>query len=96
MVMARSSGPFELGRVVATPAAISAFEASGEQVADYLKRHANRDWGDVNEADKKLNDDDVDGGGRILSAYLLKSGTRIWIVTESDRFLTTALLPEEH
>ena len=31
---------------------------------------------------------------RILSAYTLDTGERIWIVTEGDRSTTTLLLPE--
>jgi hypothetical protein len=34
-------------------------------------------------------------GGRVSSAYGLRDGTRIWIITEADRSVTTILLPEE-
>ena len=33
---------------------------------------------------------------RLLSAYRLGDGTRIWIITEADRSSTTILLPEEY
>ncbi len=33
---------------------------------------------------------------RLLSAYRLSDGTKIWIVTEADRASTTILLPEEY
>ena len=36
------------------------------------------------------------GGTRVLSAYELRDGTRIWIITKSDRSVTTILLPEEY
>ena len=33
---------------------------------------------------------------RLLSAYRLKDGAKIWIITEWDRSVTTVLLPEEY
>jgi len=35
-------------------------------------------------------------GRRVFSAYELRDGTRIWIITEADRSVTTILLPEEY
>jgi len=35
-------------------------------------------------------------GMRILSAYALWTGDRIWIITEADRSVTTILTPEEY
>ena len=35
-------------------------------------------------------------GTRVFSAYELLDGTRIWIITEADRSVTTILLPEEY
>ena len=35
-------------------------------------------------------------GMRILSAYVLSTGDRIWIITEADRSVTTLLTPEEY
>jgi hypothetical protein len=35
-------------------------------------------------------------GTRVFSAYDLGDGTRIWIITEADRSVTTILLPEEY
>jgi hypothetical protein len=32
----------------------------------------------------------------VFSAYELRDGTRIWIITEADRSVTTILLPEEY
>jgi hypothetical protein len=33
-------------------------------------------------------------GTRVFSAYELRDGTRIWIITEADRSVTTILLPD--
>jgi hypothetical protein len=35
-------------------------------------------------------------GRRVFSAYELRDGTRIWIITEADRSVTTLLLPAEY
>jgi hypothetical protein len=85
-----------LGKVVATPGALEAFALAGENYFLYLARHANRDWGDVHPDDAKENDEALQGGEHILSAYTLQGGTRFWIITEADRSSTCILLPEEY
>ena len=87
---------FNLGRVVATPGAIEALTAAGATPLPYLARHAAGDWGDLDEDDKRMNDLASKLDERILSAYTLTDGTRIWIITEGDRSATTVLLPEEY
>jgi hypothetical protein len=66
----------------------------------YLDRHAAGNWGQLCAVDKRANDRAVKKGTRILSAYdvPLEGGetARIWIITEWDRSLTTALLPQEY
>jgi len=64
--------------------------------APCLARHAAGDWGIVNAEDKRLNDRAVRDRGRLLSAYLIANGTKIWIITEADRSATTILLPDEY
>jgi hypothetical protein len=48
------------------------------------------------DVDKAANEAAVEHGFRILSAYRLADDTRIWIITEADRSVTTILLPEEY
>jgi hypothetical protein len=31
-----------------------------------------------------------------VSAYTLKTGEKIWVITEADRSVTTLLLPDEY
>ena len=62
----------------------------------YLVRHIAGDWGDVDEQDRSENELSLTHGFRLLSAYTLKTGTKIWIITEADRSVTTVLLPEEY
>jgi hypothetical protein len=87
---------FPLGQTMATPGALEAFVRTGETPLPFLARHANGNWGDVDEHDKAENEFSVEHGFRILSAYRLADDTRIWIITEADRSVTTILLPEEY
>lgn len=92
---------FPLGQIVATPAALEALQESGEEALTYLKRHAVGDWGVVDSEDAELNRQSIEDGSRILSAYLLKSGEKLWIITDGAddrgrRLCTTVLLPEDY
>ena len=87
---------FPLGQVVATPGALAALEEAGDRPADLLKRHLAGDWGEVDEHDRQENERSLADGCRLLSAYTLSTGTRLWIITEADRSSTTLLLPEEY
>lgn len=60
-----------------------------------IQRHRQGDWGDLCDFDRKANDDALKHGDRILSAYTIV-GTKIWIITEWDRSITTVLFPEEY
>jgi hypothetical protein len=87
---------FNPGQVVATPGALAAIGVSGESLFDYLTRHLSGDWGDVNAEDAQENELSLKHSWRLLSAYTLKSGTKIWVITEADRSSTCLLLPEEY
>jgi len=87
---------FNPGQVVATPGALAALEASGESLLAYLERHLSGDWGDVNADDAQENELSLKHDFRLLSAYTLKSGTRIWVITEADRSSMCVLLPDEY
>jgi hypothetical protein len=87
---------FTLGQVVATPGALATLEASGESLFDYLTRHLLGDLGDVNAKGAQENELSLKYGWRLLSAYTLKSGNKIWVITEADRSSTCLLLPEEY
>jgi hypothetical protein len=91
-----TSPRFLLGRIVATPGSLAALVRTGETPVIFLARHAGGDWGDVDEDDRTENEFSVKEGFRLLSAYQLRDGTRIWIITEADRSSTTILLPEEY
>ncbi len=97
-----ASPKFVMGQIVATPGALEALEKSGQSPAEFLQRHARSDWGqDLCDEDKQLNNDALRDGSRLLSAYRLTSGIKLWIITEAEddhgqRAATTLLLPEEY
>lgn len=88
---------FPLGQLVATPGALTALEANGQSCSEFLERHLTGDWGEILcKEDRQSNVEAVASGMRILSAYRLEDGTKIWIITESDRSSTCCLLPAEY
>jgi hypothetical protein len=94
--MKSSSSTFSLGRVVATPGALATLEEARESALGYLARHASRDWGEIPPEDWEENEFSLKQELRILSAYTLRNGAKIWVITEADRSITTILLPEEY
>jgi hypothetical protein len=87
---------FSLGRVVATPGALRSLEEANQNPFEFLAKHQAGDWGELCEEDKRENEFSVRNGFRILSAYRTRNNTRIWIITEADRSVTTLLLPDEY
>lgn len=84
---------FDLGTVLVTPGVEELI--SPVALNDAFNRHAQGDWGDVDDEDRASNDASLRQGSRLLSVY--KDGdTTFWIITEADRSATTALLPEEY
>lgn len=93
---------FKPGQIVATPNCLSELERAGQNLWEFLARHLAGDWGDLDDdEDKALNDQAVRNGSRILSAYRLKTGEKMWIITEAEddngnREATTGLLATEY
>jgi hypothetical protein len=94
--MTTTAARFELGRILATPGAINAMREAGESPLKLLRRHAHGDWGDLHQSDLDANELAIRQGMRILSAYVLSTDERVWVITEADRSATTILLPEEY
>ena len=87
---------FDLGQTVATPGALQALGLAEEDPLGYLFRHVTGDWGDLPEEDIEENQRSLEQDLRIFSAYHLNTGTKIYVITEWDRSVTTILLPEEY
>jgi hypothetical protein len=87
---------FSLGQVVATPGALEALAESGQTADFFLDKHVRGDWGEVDDEDKRANDEALVNGERLLSAYRTLRNDRLWVITEADRSSTCCLLPSEY
>ena len=94
--MTTTTTRFALGRILATPGAINAMKEAGESPLKLLRRHAHGDFGDLHQDDVRANELAIRRGLRVLSAYVLTTDERVWVITEADRSATTILLPEEY
>jgi hypothetical protein len=89
---------FSLGRIVWTKNinSLVAIDASFSKfVLRSLRSHANSDWGDLSDEDKKENDFSLNKQLRLFSSYS-QNEYKIWIITEADRSATTVLFPSEY
>lgn len=87
---------FKLGQCVATPGAIQALEEAGQGVWEYVSRHVQGDYGEVDAEDRQANEDAIRHGERILSAFTLRTGQRLYVITEADRSSTCVLRVEDY
>jgi hypothetical protein len=95
---------FSLGQTVMTCGVNDKFKTPSEwrELQNFLYRHSNGDWGDLCNLDKKANDNAIAHEGspelqeRVLSEYRSEDGTRVWVITEWDRSVTTILFPSEY
>lgn len=90
---------FNIGRMVMTRGInekMSSDESFVKEVLNALSRYLKKDWGEMCEEDKQMNDEAVrSGNDRILAAYETSEG-KIYIITEYDRSATTILLANEY
>lgn len=90
---------FRLGQVVATKALYDMMQTDKRfhmEIGISLKRYCVKDWGCISEDSKHMNDEAVlNGEDRIFAVYETSKGY-IWIITESDRSVTTVLFPSDY
>ena len=86
---------FPLGQIVATPAVIAHFNEHHQSLLPFLHRHVSGDWGELCAEDKAENTLSIQQGFRILSRFTV-AGEPVYIITEADRSVTTALFPSEY
>ena len=102
--MASISLAFHPGQMVQTT---RIFDASCEHqpfftfIRSSIARHLRGDWGDCCQLDTDSNDFALQGGGRLFSVYIIPPQlfpmeSKIWIITEADRSVTTVLFPTEY
>ncbi|MCI0540853.1 MAG: DUF6166 domain-containing protein [Verrucomicrobiales bacterium] len=85
---------FSLGEIVVTSGALR--KLPPEDITAAVRRHARGDWGELDFENAQLNDLRVQEGGPIASIYRASNGVKFYVLTESDRSVTTLLLPEEY
>ena len=91
------AAPFPLGRVVATPGALSLLTSTGTNPVELLSRHQSGDWGEVPPEDARENARSLKHGWRVLSSYPIgDADEKVWIITEANRSSTCILLPEDY
>jgi len=87
---------FPLGRIVQTQGVL-ALGLSAQTYDSLFARHVLGYWREMSADDQTANEKSVLDGDRIISRYTIPgTTTRVWIVTEADRSLTTLLLPHEY
>ncbi len=85
---------FKPGRLMITRSAKDTLPRMEVDAA--IQRHRQGDWGDVCRYDWQANEDALKHGDRrLLSVYHTKDNVTFWIITESDRSVTTVLLPSD-
>jgi hypothetical protein len=85
----------ELGHVFITSGAMIVLKNLEVSPSTLLKRHQEGDWGELDDEDRKANQDALIYGLRVMSVYRVL-GVRMWVITEANRSSTTILLPEEY
>ncbi len=100
-MIAVKTGLFKPGRILATPGCLDELERAGQNLWEFMARHVAGDWGVVDAEDAEANNQALKDGSRLLSAYLLKTGEKIWIITEAEnenghREASTGIKPSEY
>ena len=91
---------FPLGVLLITQGALHIM--TREEIASVISRHKNCDCGDLDDEDKQRNEQALQDGSRLFSAYNLPGKEKIWVITEAvseddlTRLSTTILLPSEY
>jgi hypothetical protein len=110
MVIITNSARFAVGQLAATPGALALLDQHSISVAALVNRHIHGSWGDVCAEDADTNELGIEHGGRVMSVYRLVDAQQlastpvamrsdlptVWVITESDRSVTTLLLPSEY
>ena len=86
-------GAFKIGRLLMTRGVADKTHEDcdfSDFVSSSLARYINRDWGELCDEEKALNDEAILNGERIMGAYIDEEyDWKIWIITEWDRSCTT-------
>src|SRR5262245_1350160 len=92
-LMAAKPKLFELGRIAWTPGVANLIPRP--EALAYFWRHRSGDYGTVPREDKLANSWAIANGERIVSRYDY-NGTRLLLITEADRSVSTLMLGSEY
>lgn len=65
-------------------------------IRDAVAMHMLGYWGYVSKKRWERNDQALINRKRVFSVYKSSAGLEFWLITEADRFKTTALMPEDY
>lgn len=95
---------FSLGQTVMSRS-IADFVGVSDKFSSFvfkcLFRHKACNWGDLDEEDLEANNLALEYGSRVLSSYNIPLSfgfdqSKVWIITEADRSVTTILFPSDY
>ena len=93
---------FALGTLIMTCGVAEILESDTtfeKFITQCVKRYCECDWGDLVKEDIDQNDNALkNGNARIFASYKYNpdDDLSIWVITESDRSVTTILFPHEY
>ena len=92
---------FQPGKLLATSGALEELKRAEQTPWEFLARHIAGDWGVVGAEDAEANNQALKDGSRLLSAYVLSTGEKLWLITEAEdehgrRVASTFLKPSEY
>lgn len=90
----KNPGLFALGKIITTPKALRLL--THDDRINALARHSHGDWGEIDAAHWAQNEVALKVGFRLVSVYHSQAGMEFWTITESDRSVTTILLPDDN
>jgi len=80
----------------ARPGALLALIEAQVSESSLIERHLSGDFGELGPEDQEHNRRAITEGGRVMSSYPIDTRTKVWVITEADRSVTTVLLPDEY
>lgn len=86
---------FPLGETYITVGALHTCASYPMPPMVLLIRHVTGDWHELDEGDRKRNEEAIRAGARVFSVYQLGED-RFFVITEADRSKTTILLAHEY
>lgn len=89
---------FAAGQIVMTRSIHELVESGQLNPMPYLQRHLQGDWGNLDDHDWNANQRALNDSDRLFSSYDVDVGdeSKLWIITEADRSVTTLLLPSDY